>query len=145
MGYTEEELLALIERHDEHEDFYRSKLADLRSDYTPTTAMVAESFVYAQLAARGLPTTTLGGESLVQRQGFDRWLTDHDAKAVETERTRIVAWHHMKAEAHSRAAGNFREGTNSRQRYDLLSQSHTKSADSIESGAHLTEGELSHD
>ena len=32
MNYTEEELLAFIERHDEHEDFYRGKLAELRAE-----------------------------------------------------------------------------------------------------------------
>lgn len=31
MNYTEEDLLAFIERHDEHEDFYRRKLAELRA------------------------------------------------------------------------------------------------------------------
>ena len=31
MNYTEEDLLEFIERHDEHEDFYRQKLAELRA------------------------------------------------------------------------------------------------------------------
>lgn len=29
MDYTEADLRALIERHDEHEEFYRAKLAEL--------------------------------------------------------------------------------------------------------------------
>jgi len=32
MGYTEEELLELIEWHDENEQFYRQKLAELRAE-----------------------------------------------------------------------------------------------------------------
>lgn len=32
MNYTEEDLLGFIERHDEHEDFYRQKLAELRAE-----------------------------------------------------------------------------------------------------------------
>ena len=31
MDYSEEELLMLIERHDEHEGYYRDKLAELRA------------------------------------------------------------------------------------------------------------------
>lgn len=32
MNYTEEELLAFIERHDEHESFYRAKLQEMRRE-----------------------------------------------------------------------------------------------------------------
>jgi len=35
MDYTEEDLLAFIDRHDEHEDYYREQLALLLSEPTP--------------------------------------------------------------------------------------------------------------
>ncbi len=40
MNYEEDDLLDLIERHDENEEFYRAKLAELRADNeaTPMTA-----------------------------------------------------------------------------------------------------------
>jgi len=32
VNYTEEDLLAFIDRHDEHEDYYRRKLAELQAE-----------------------------------------------------------------------------------------------------------------
>ena len=63
------------------------------SEYTPTTdqvleptdASVRESFMYAQLAVRGLDTNAIGTPLTVKLSAaFDGWLAAHDAEITAT-------------------------------------------------------------
>ena len=66
-------------------------------EYTPTTVQVRESFIYAQLAVRGLPTNSIGG---MHPRAFDRWLVEHDRQV------KAGAWDEGHSAGHDDFVGN---------------------------------------